>query len=273
MNGRAGLPHLKPQHLIVALMALAGFWLLRVATDSEAFGAGAQALALVVGLGLFLSAAVVLYRDYSVDPDDVAVVRNPGFAHFLFDSTRSAPLWLGARLYLGYEWFMAGREKLSEDAWMSGGAALQGYWERAVAIPEQGRPAITYGFFREYIQFMLDRGWYDWFAKVIVFGELLVGLGLIFGALTGAAAFFGALLNMSFMLAGSASTNPVLFTLSILLILAWRVAGLIGLDRWLLPALGAPWRPGRRIARDAAAWGADRARNDSTPEPAARTTR
>ena len=92
---------------------------------------------------------------------------------------------------------------------------------------------------------MLNHGWYEWFAKVIAVGELLIGIGLVLGALTGIAAFAGALLNMSFMLAGTVSTNPVLFTLSILLILAWRVAGLIGLDRWLLPALGVPWRSSR----------------------------
>jgi thiosulfate dehydrogenase (quinone) large subunit len=82
----------------------------------------------------------------------------------------------------------------------------------------------------------------DWFAYLVVAGELAVGLGLVLGALTGFAAFFGSLMNMSFMLAGSASTNPVLFTMAIGLILAWRVAGWYGLDRWLLPWLGTPWR-------------------------------
>jgi thiosulfate dehydrogenase [quinone] large subunit len=47
------------------------------------------------------------------------------------------------------------------------------------------------------------------------------------------------------MMAGSASTNPVLFVLAVLLMLAWKNAGWIGLDRWLLPALGTPWQPGR----------------------------
>ena len=51
-------------------------------------------------------------------------------------------------------------------------------------------------------------------------------------------------MNMSFLLAGSSSTNPVLFTMAIGLILAWRVAGYYGLDRYVLPALGAPWKPG-----------------------------
>ena len=55
-------------------------------------------------------------------------------------------------------------------------------------------------------------------------------------------------MNMSFLLAGSASTNPVLFTLAVGLMLAWRVAGYYGLDRYLLPALGAPWRPGSPVS-------------------------
>lgn len=249
MNGRTNATRFKLQYLIVAVIAFAGFWLLRIATNSEEFGAGAQVVALLVGVALFVAAALLVFRDYQADPDDVAELRTPGFAHFLFNSARSAPLWLGARIYLGYEWLDAGRHKVTDDAWMDGGVALRGYWERAVAIPDEGRPAITYGLFREYIQYMLDNGWYGWFAKVIAVGEVLIGIGLILGALTAIAAFFGALMNMSFMLAGSASTNPVLFTISILIVLAWRVAGLIGLDRWLLPALGAPWSPGSLLRR------------------------
>ncbi len=50
-------------------------------------------------------------------------------------------------------------------------------------------------------------------------------------------------MNMSFLLAGSASTNPVMFALAIGLILAWKVAGYYGVDRYLLPLLGTPWQP------------------------------
>jgi thiosulfate dehydrogenase [quinone] large subunit len=49
---------------------------------------------------------------------------------------------------------------------------------------------------------------------------------------------------MSFLLAGSASVNPVMFTLAVGLILAWKVAGYYGLDRYLLPMLGTPWKVG-----------------------------
>src|SRR4029079_16763596 len=47
--------------------------------------------------------------------------------------------------------------------------------------------------------------------------------------------------NMRFRVAGPVSTNPVRFALGIGLILAWRVAGYYGLDRYLLPRLGVPW--------------------------------
>ncbi|MDR7568388.1 MAG: DoxX family protein, partial [Armatimonadota bacterium] len=74
---------------------------------------------------------------------------------------------------------------------------------------------------------------------------LAVGIALVLGVFTGIAAFFGAFMNWNFMMAGTASTNPLMFLVSILLLLAWKVAGYYGLDYWLLPVLGTPWKPGR----------------------------
>ena len=36
----------------------------------------------------------------------------------------------------------------------------------------------------------------------------------------------------------------LLFAAAVWLTLAWKAAGWIGLDRWLLPLLGMPWRGG-----------------------------
>jgi thiosulfate dehydrogenase [quinone] large subunit len=168
------------------------------------------------------------------------VIPDPPWAHALFDTTRFAWLWLIVRLYVGYAWLWSGWGKFNNPAWWSG-EALKGFWTSATAIPATGAPKITYGWYRDFLDFMLEQGWYTWFGPLIMFGELAVGIGLVLGLLTGIAAFFGALMNINFMLAGTASTNPVLFTLAILLMGAWKVAGWFGLDRWLLPLLGTPW--------------------------------
>lgn len=176
---------------------------------------------------------------------------DPPIANTLLNSTRWSWLWLVARVYLGYTWISSGIGKVSNPAWMQGGEALKGFWERAVLIPDApARPAISFDWYRTFLQTMLDGGAYTWFAKLIVVGEILIGAALILGIFTGIAAFFGGFLNWNFMMAGTASTNPVLFTISILLILAWKTAGWIGLDRWILPALGTPWQPGRLFAKE-----------------------
>jgi thiosulfate dehydrogenase [quinone] large subunit len=169
-------------------------------------------------------------------------VADPVGWRLLLGNVFFALFWLPVRFFVGRDWLSAGWHKVTDPEWTQNGAALQAYWQRAAAIPESGRPAITYDWFRQFLQYMLDHGWYTWFAKLIAFGEVLVGLGLLVGALVGIAAFFGTVMNFSFMLAGSASSNPVLFGLAVFLVLAWKVAGYWGLDRWLLPILGTPWQ-------------------------------
>ena len=180
-------------------------------------------------------------------------IDDPSWWKLLLGNTYLAVLWLPLRFFIGQEWIAAGEHKLRDDAWMDGGTALQGFWTGAVAIPteEGARPRITYDWFRDFLQYMLDHEWYTWFAKLVAIGEFLVGLGLLVGALVGIAAFFGTLLNFNFMLAGTTSTNPVLFALTVFLVLGWKVAGWIGLDRVLLPLLGTPWRPGAIAGRHA----------------------
>jgi thiosulfate dehydrogenase (quinone) large subunit len=171
-------------------------------------------------------------------------VEDPISWRLLLGNVFFALFWLPVRFFVGRDWLSAGWHKVVDPEWTQSGVALQSYWERAAAIPESGRPPITYDWFRQFLQYMLDNGWYTWFAKLIAWGEVLVGLGLLVGALVGIAAFFGTVMNFSFMLAGSASSNPVLFGLAVFLVLAWKVAGFWGLDRWLLPMLGTPWQRG-----------------------------
>lgn len=185
---------------------------------------------------------------------DPNTIQDPPIARFLFSDTRLAVVWLIVRLYVGYEWIEAGLHKLQDPAWMQTGQALQAFWTRAIQLPAApAKPPITFDWYRSFLQFMVEGNHHVWFAKLVAFGETAIGIALILGAFVGIAAFFGAFTNFNFMLAGSASTNPLLFTLAVLLVLAWKTSGYLGLDRWLLAQLGTPWQPvhPRRVPRAA----------------------
>jgi thiosulfate dehydrogenase (quinone) large subunit len=192
----------------------------------------------------FLALLIVLFEMRKEPGGETIEIEGPAFTRFLFSNSRAGLFWLPIRIFVGFIWLEAGYHKFSGQGWMDGGTALQKYWERVVTIPDTGSPSITYDWYRSFIQTLLDNNAYTWFAPLIAVGEMAVGVGLIVGCLTGFAAFFGALMNMSFMLAGSASINPILFTLAIGIMLAWKVAGYYGVDRYLLPLLGTPWHRG-----------------------------
>lgn len=171
------------------------------------------------------------------------VIADPPLARVLFSDTRMAIVWLVARLYIGYSWIEASTHKLSDPGWMQTGESLKAFWAKAAAIPAApAKPQITFDWYRSFVQLLLDSGSYTWFAKVVAFGELAIGIALVAGAFVGVAATAGAFMNTNFLLAGTASTNPVLLLGAILLILAWKTAGFIGLDYVLLPLIGTPWR-------------------------------
>jgi thiosulfate dehydrogenase (quinone) large subunit len=170
------------------------------------------------------------------------IIQDPPLARFLFSDTRFSVVWLIIRVLIGWSWLQSGWGKIGNPAWVQTGEALQGYWERAVTIPAEGRPPIVFDWYRDFIQGLLDSGSYVWFAKLIAFGEVAVGIALIIGAFVGVAAFFGAFMNWNFIMAGSASTNGLMIVGALFLLLAWKTAGWWGADRYLLPLLGTPWR-------------------------------
>ena len=170
------------------------------------------------------------------------IIEDPPLARLLFSNTRFAWLFAIIRVLIGLSWLDAASHKLSNPAWMETGEALKGFWMGALAIPDGGKSKIAFDWYRQFLQGMVDNGSYVWFAKLIAIGELLIGVGLIVGAFVGIAAFFGALMNWNFIMAGSASTNGLLLVGAIVLILAWKVAGYYGADYFLLRYLGTPWQ-------------------------------
>ncbi len=170
------------------------------------------------------------------------IVQDPPLARLLFSDTRFASIWLVIRVLVGLAWVDAGLHKVGSPAWTETGEALKGFWTAIVAVPENGKAAISYDWYRGFIQGMLDSGSYVWFAKLIAFGELFIGIAFVLGAFIGIAAFFAAFMNWNFIMAGSASSNGLLMVAAIALLLAWKTAGFYGLDRFLLPWLGTPWK-------------------------------
>jgi thiosulfate dehydrogenase [quinone] large subunit len=171
-------------------------------------------------------------------------IPEPNITRFLFADRRMAPVWLVVRVYLGYLWVTAGIAKATEGGWIGAGAggAVQGFAQGALQQTGGEHPQVT-GWYAGFLESVVIPN-AALFSYFVTLGEILVGLGLIVGLFTGIAAFFGAFMNASFLFAGTAGVNPLMFILAILLMMAWRVSGYWGLDRWALPAIGVPGYPG-----------------------------
>lgn len=186
-------------------------------------------------------------------------IAEPPVARFLFADTRVAWVWLIVRLYVAYYWLTAGLEKLVGRNYTFGGefntavkgggwilyrqlplgTQMAGFAKGAIAQAAGPYPAVQ-GWYASFLQSVVVPN-AGFFAFLITFGELAVGLGLLVGALTGIAAFFGLFMNLNFLLSGAVSINPVIGVAALFLVLAWRVAGYYGVDSYLLPLLGTPW--------------------------------
>ncbi len=176
-------------------------------------------------------------------------IPEPALSKFLFADTRFAWFWLLVRLYVGWEWVSAGWGKLGSPVWTGdqAGVAVKGFLMGALTKATGAHPDV--------------QGWYANFihnvalphtsviSYLITYGELAIGIAVILGIFTGIAAFFGTFMNLNFLLAGTVSINPILLLLQLFLILAWRTAGFLGLDRFVLPYLGTPWQAGSIIKR------------------------
>lgn len=172
-------------------------------------------------------------------------VEQSAFSHFFTANTASAPFWLIVRLYLGYDFLMAGWDKMANPVWFGSGAgaALQGFVNGAVAKTAcaQGVAAAACHpdvqmWYASFLQSAVLPNLVVW-SNAVVIGEIMIGLGLIVGLLTGAAAFFAFFMSLNFLLAGTVSTNPIIIVLAVSIFAARHVAGYWGLDRYAMPFL------------------------------------
>ncbi|MGX7042697.1 DoxX family membrane protein [Leuconostoc holzapfelii] len=139
------------------------------------------------------------------------------------------------RVYLGFQWASDGFAKLTGPKPFDASGLIMWAIKHPVTDPT-GAKAFP---------------WYDWFLNtftnhghataafsfLVSWGELLVGLGLIFGTLTLAASFFALVMNFSYLGAGVVSVNPTYIIIGGILLISGFNSGKIGLDRWVTPFL------------------------------------
>ncbi len=157
--------------------------------------------------------------------------RMAGVEQFLFTNKKSSVIWFVVRLYLASIWLGAGYAKFMNPVWVGpdAGKGIAGFVAGALQKTGGAHPDVT--------------AWYAWFlancvapypavwSLLITFGEIAVGLGLLFGVLTAFASAGGVLMNFNFLLSGTTGINPVMILLGVPLLLAWRVSGTIGLQK------------------------------------------
>lgn len=172
-------------------------------------------------------------------------IRQSKIAYFFITSNASAPLWFLVRLYLGYEFLMAGWAKVANAAWFgtNAGGALTGFIQGALTKTVGAHPDV-YQWYASFLQSSVLPNVMVW-SNAVVVGEIMIGLGLIVGLCTRSAAFFAFFMAFNFLLAGTVSVNPTLVLLAISIMLAHRVAGYWGLDHFVQPYLRRMFRSSR----------------------------
>ncbi|QED46625.1 DoxX family protein [Cytobacillus dafuensis] len=142
------------------------------------------------------------------------------------------------RIYLGFAWMKAGWGKLTD------GFDASGFLAHSIENPVVFGTEPVYGWYVSFLEsFALPNA--ELFNILIPLGEFLVGLGLILGCLTTAAAFFAMVMNFSFLLAGTISHNPTDIIMAIFIAAAGANAGKFGLDRYVLPFLRKVFNKGK----------------------------
>ncbi|AEV18366.1 MULTISPECIES: DoxX family protein [Geobacillus] len=148
---------------------------------------------------------------------------------WLREHVTASALMVVLRLYLGYEWMVAGWEKITQ------GFDATGFLKGALAKATGEHPAVQswWAAFIENVA-LPNVGLFNF---LVPWGEFLVGIALILGLFTTFAALMGAVMNFAFMFSGTTSTNPQMVLLTVFILVAGANAGRYGLDRWVLPYL------------------------------------
>jgi len=152
----------------------------------------------------------------------------------VFRNKYLVPAWTILRIWLGYQWIVPGIEKLQDPTWVGSqaGVAITGFLKGSLAKATGEHPSVQWWYARFVESVALPNA--GVFTYVVPVGELLVGISLILGAFTIAGLIGGAFMNLNYLLAGTTSTNPILYTAAIVLMAAGANAYKIGIDQLIV---------------------------------------
>jgi thiosulfate dehydrogenase (quinone) large subunit len=158
-------------------------------------------------------------------------------AKFTANRRLTGIIWLGLRLLLAYEWLSAGLEKIQEAAWVGDKvpAGIHGFLAGAVTKATGAHPAV-FGWYADFIKSVALPN-EQLFSYMVAYGEVLVGLALLVGIFTKWAAFWGAVMNLAFLLAGSTSANGYMLMMEAAMVFGGLGVSFYGLDTVVLPYL------------------------------------
>jgi thiosulfate dehydrogenase [quinone] large subunit len=149
------------------------------------------------------------------------------FIKLLRENVYISYLLTALRVYIGLIWLESGFKKIS------GGFDAAGFLKGAVKKSGGERPAVQSWWADFLNHFAIPN--VELFNVLVPWGEFLVGLGLLLGTFTTFSVLMGVVMNYSYMLSGTTSTNPQMLFIELFILVAGFNAAKIGLDRWVIP--------------------------------------
>ena len=176
-------------------------------------------------------------------------IPEPNITRFLFADTRTAPVWLILRLWLGYEWLKAALGKWTEGGWVGEGAggAVKGFAQGAMAQHRRRAPP-GHGVVASFLENVVGAQ-RTAFSYLVILGETLVGIALVLGLHRHSRllrVFDERQLPVCRDGGGQPARRP-LVAIRPFWPGGWPAGG--GLDRRILPATGVPGAPGSLFGR------------------------
>jgi thiosulfate dehydrogenase [quinone] large subunit len=154
-----------------------------------------------------------------------------------FTNRFASPIWLAVRLYLGYMWFVMGLTKIGAG-FLTGdpiGDILKLVGNGVLPVPVEA--------FRPVARLLVDLGASPLLSFSMPFLEMAIALSFVSGVLIVPAAVGAIFLNVTFVLSGigQIQLDGRFIALQLLLILAFRIVGYIGVERLAVRILTATY--------------------------------